>query len=178
MSHASISHVGLHVRDLPSMTKYFVDVLGFVVTDKVDSKMVFLSRNPMEHHQVALFAGRDWQSPQVQQLSFRLGSLEQVRAMYRALSDANTKEMRCISHGIAWSIYFPDPEGNRLEFFADTEWYVRQPCADPIDFNLSANEIYEITETLNRQHPDFEPLQDWRDRFARVLQKKLDAAPQ
>lgn len=175
MGYASISHVGLHVRDLEAMTKYFVDVLGFAVTDKVDGRMVFLSRNPQEHHQVALFAGRDWQSPQVQQLSFRVDTLEDVRAMYRALSKVDTPGMRCISHGIAWSIYFPDPEGNRLEFFTDTEWYVRQPCADPIDFSQSAEEIYRITESFNKAHPDFEPMQNWRDRFAAVLQSKLQS---
>lgn len=173
MGYAAISHVELHVRDLAAMKKYFVDVLGFVVTDEVDSKMAFLSRNPLEHHQVALFAGRDWQPPQVQQLSFRVDTLEDVRAMYRALSNVHTPEMRCVSHCIAWSIYFHDPEGNRLEFFADTEWYVRQPCADPIDFSLPADEIYRVTETLNRSHPDFEPLQNWRSRFAAVLQHKL-----
>jgi catechol 2,3-dioxygenase len=174
MSYAAISHVGLFVRDLHAMKDYYTKVLGFVVTDEAPPKMAFLSRNPREHHQIALFAGRNADTPQVQQLSFRLGSLEEVRAVYRNLTGRGTEDMRCVSHGIAWSIYFPDPEGNRLEFFTDTEWYVRQPCADPIDFSLSADEIYRTTEVLNRQHPDFQPLETWQARFAETLERRLN----
>ena len=176
MKHVSISHVGLFVRDLPMMRDYYTKVLGFIVTDEVPPRMAFLSRNPEEHHQVALFTGRTSDTPQVQQLSFRLGTLEEVREMNRRLVAAGTKDMKCISHGIAWSIYFPDPEGNRLEFFTDTEWYVKQPCSDPIDFSLPADEIYRQTEALNRAHDDFQPIAKWRDAFNEQLKRKIEAA--
>jgi catechol 2,3-dioxygenase len=176
MQQVSISHVGLFVHDLAVMREYYIKVLGFIVTDEVPGRMCFLSRNLEEHHQVALFTGRTADTPQVQQLSFRVGSLEEVREIYRRLVDAGTKDMKCVSHGIAWSIYFPDPEGNRLEYFADTEWYVKQPCSDPVDFNLPADEIYRRTEALNREHDDFQPLQQWRDRFNDQLKRKMAEA--
>ncbi|MVA71909.1 VOC family protein [Agrobacterium vitis] len=173
MQQVSISHVGLFVHDLALMREYYINVLGFIVTDEVPGRMCFLSRNIEEHHQVALFAGRTADTPQVQQLSFKLDTLEEVREVHRRLVDAGTKEMRCVSHGIAWSIYFPDPEGNRLEYFTDTEWYVKQPCADPVDFTLPADEIYRISEATNRAHEDFQPLHEWRDRFNEKLKQKI-----
>jgi catechol 2,3-dioxygenase len=173
----SISHVGLFVRDMSKMKDFFTNVLGFAVTDEEFPRMVFLSRNPAEHHQIGLFPGRDTKSdvPQVQQLSFRLDSLGEVKKMHDRLAKAGVKDMNCLSHGIAWSIYFRDPEGNRLEFFTDTEWYVKQPCADPIDFSLSEEEIYRQTETLNRTHAGFQPFQQWREEFSQRLAEKLAA---
>lgn len=173
----SISHVGLFVRDLSKMKDFYTNVLGFAVSDEEPPRMVFLSRNPAEHHQIGLFTGRDEQSkiPQVQQLSFRLNNLTEVKKMHKRLVEAGVTNMNCISHGIAWCIYFHDPEGNRLEFFTDTEWYVKQPCADPIDFSMSEEEIYRHTEALNRTHENFQPLKQWREKFSRGLEEKLAA---
>jgi catechol 2,3-dioxygenase len=28
------------------------------------------------------------------------------------------------THGIAWSVYARDPEGNTLEFFVDSPWFI------------------------------------------------------
>ena len=38
-----------------------------------------------------------------------------------------------MNHGNAWSVYFRDPEGNRIEIFCDTEWYIEQPCVEDLD---------------------------------------------
>ena len=40
-----------------------------------------------------------------------------------------------MDHGNAWSLYFRDPEGNRLEVFCDTQWYVEQPCLEDLDLS-------------------------------------------
>jgi catechol 2,3-dioxygenase-like lactoylglutathione lyase family enzyme len=56
---ARLGHVGLYVTDTARMIDFYTRVLGFVVTD-ADPKgiLTFLSRNPEEHHQVVLVAGR------------------------------------------------------------------------------------------------------------------------
>ena len=53
----SIGHVGLLVRDLDGMTKFYTEVLGFVLTDKGE-RIRFLSRDPAQHHQVVFAPGR------------------------------------------------------------------------------------------------------------------------
>ena len=37
--------------------------------------------------------------------------------------------------------YFRDPEGNRLEVFCDTQWYIEQPCIEDLDLSQPAEQI-------------------------------------
>ena len=57
----TFSHLGIFVRDLAAMADFYTTRLGFTVTDRgalpgVD--LVFLSRDPDEHHQIVLASGR------------------------------------------------------------------------------------------------------------------------
>ena len=48
------SHMGFCVRDLPRMARFYKEILGFTETDSGDLcavQLVFLSRDPTEHHQ-------------------------------------------------------------------------------------------------------------------------------
>ena len=55
-------------------------------------------------------------------------------------------ELSPVSHGNALSVYFKDPEGNRIELFVDTPWYVEQPVRVPMDMKLSDAEIWAWAE--------------------------------
>ena len=57
------------------------------------------------------------------------------------------------NHGIAWSIYCHDPDGNNLELFVDTEWYMPQPFLIPLDFSQTDQEIYDETHRLAKGSP-------------------------
>ncbi len=67
-----------------------------------------------------------------------------------------------MSHGNSWSVYFKDPEGNRLEVFMDTPWYVQQPQREVLDFSLSDEEIHETTVARYGDNETFRPVEDWR----------------
>ena len=57
-------------------------------------------------------------------------------------------------------MYFLDPEGNRLEFFCDTPWYVEQPHRVALDFSLSDEELLErFIPAFKKFNPAFE--RDW-----------------
>jgi catechol 2,3-dioxygenase len=176
----SISHVGIFVFDVPKMMDFYTNVLGFVVTDEALPTSVFLSRNPEHHHQILLMGGRQ-SSPdvqQVQQISFKVGSLAEVREMHRRILAANAERgesyIQTTSHGNAWSVYFRDPEGNRLECFVDTPWHVQQPCVDRLDFALSDEEIVRFTEEQKSKR-FWEPRAQWAEKFVRMLKEKLAA---
>ncbi len=62
---------------------------------------------------------------------------------------------RYACHGNAWSIYFSDPEGNYLELYVHTPWYVPQPYADDFNLDESNDEITRKTEALCRKDPGF-----------------------
>src|SRR5499433_3566625 len=81
-----LSHVGLYVKDVPTMIDFYTKVLGFVVSDGAeDGRITFLSRNPSDHHQVVLVRGRQTgeETPMVQQVSFNVDTLANVQRVFR-----------------------------------------------------------------------------------------------
>ena len=76
-----------------------------------------------------------------------------------------------ICHGNALSVYFRDPEGNRMELFIDTPWYVRQPQRIPIDLALADAELWAWAEAEARRQPDFKPVEQWRAEIAEKMEK-------
>jgi catechol 2,3-dioxygenase len=173
-----LSHVGLYVSDVPKMIAFYTKVLGFVVSDgAADGRITFLSRNPSDHHQVVLVRGRatDTETPMVQQVSFNVGNLAAVQRAYRKVTAAGCGDIRPVSHGNAWSVYFRDPEGNQIEMFCDTPWYVPQPCAFKIDLDKSEDDVYRDTEAHCRQLPGFKPMEEWRAEISAKIAAQLDA---
>jgi catechol 2,3-dioxygenase len=168
------SHVGLYVTDMAGMVAFYDGILGFTVTDRGrlgDVDLAFLSRDPSEHHQIVLVEGRPkgLSDRIVNQISFRLGSLAELLRFYERLRDEKVSELRPITHGNAWSLYFRDPEGNRLEVFTDTDWYVTQPVAEPIDLDRPEAEIRRETEAFCRNRAGFRPIAAWRAEMARKI---------
>lgn len=172
------SHLGLSVRDVPSMERFYTEVLGFTVTDRGDAggmQLVFLSRDPYDHHQIVLASGRPSEmpantanpqfGPSINQISFRMGSLADLRFMFERLSAEGGSNFFPCNHGIAWSIYAHDPEGNNLEFFVDTDWYISQPFLIPLDLSQNDAEIHRLTQSMCEQSPGYEPYTDWRRRI-------------
>ena len=173
-----LSHVGLYVSDLPKMKDFYTRVLGFVVSDAApDGRITFLSRNPSDHHQVVLVRGRatDAAVPMVQQVSFNVGTLPQVQKAFRKVRDAGCEGIRPTCHGNAWSVYFQDPEGNQIEMFCDTPWYVPQPCGFKIDLDKSEDEVYRATEAYCRDQAGFKPIDEWRAEISKKIAEKLEA---
>jgi catechol 2,3-dioxygenase len=171
MSEASLGHVGLYVTDMDKMTNFFTQALGFIVTDvDPEEKFTFLTRTASEHHQVVLVAGREPNGKEmVNQVSFKVASLEQVQEVYKRIVASAASDLRPVTHGIAWSIYFRDPEGNRLEFFTDTPWYIAQPCRIPIDLSRPAADLRRETGEYCKTQPGFRSIEDWRAEFTRKL---------
>lgn len=49
-----------------------------------------------------------------------------------------------ITHGNALSVYFHDPEKNRVELLIDTPWYVPQPYRVPYDIMLPDADTMDV----------------------------------
>lgn len=176
------SHMGVSVIDIDRMEQFYTTVLGFTVTDRGEipgMRLVFLSRDPMDHHQIVLATGRPENlpantanpqfGPSINQISFKMGSIADLRDIKQRLEDWGITEMFPANHGIAWSIYVHDPEGNNLEFFVDSDWYIDQPYLIPLDFTKSDAEIYEQTKDMCQNSAGFEPYEDWRGRVAQRM---------
>lgn len=185
------SHFGLNVRDLARMEEFYTRIVGFTVTDRgsvLGLNLVFMSMDPMEHHQFVLCTGEPDElgankrgvffGGPVNQLSYRLEGLEDLRIMYNRLADeVGEDDLMVGTHGIAWSVYARDPEGNTLEFFVDTPWFIDQPYLEPIDLSKTDDEIMKETEAMIRDLPGFQPYGEWRENLATRLGRKIVAKP-
>ena len=163
----NFSHVGIWVTDLEATREFYTDVLGFVMTDRGpigDTELVFLSQSPGDHHQLVLAKGRpaDLGFTTINQISFKLDSLETLQATHRTLVDKSVKDLVQVSHGNAWSVYFRDPEGNRIECFVDTPWYTPQPVRAMLDLTQPTERIMKDTEAFCRSRPGFAVVGEWR----------------
>jgi hypothetical protein len=103
-----------------------------------------------------------------QSLSFGVSptGLAELRLLHGKLVDAGVEPITPIDHGVAWSLYFPDPEGNNLEAFVDTPWYIQQPCAEPLDMSLDDDTLAKRTHELCRRSKGYRPYADWRAEVA------------
>ncbi|MDP9877401.1 catechol 2,3-dioxygenase-like lactoylglutathione lyase family enzyme [Variovorax boronicumulans] len=170
------SHIGLYVTDLDRMAGFYKRALRFTQTDAGDLgpvQLVFLSRDPNEHHQLVLATGRpaDMAFNVVNQLSFRVPDLATLRAFHGRLLDEGATDMQPVTHGNAVSVYCRDPEGNRLELFMDTPWYCDQPLREPIDLAQSDEAILARAETIAKRFPKFMSRAQWQAEVARRMQE-------
>ena len=115
---AQLTHFGVHTTDLDRMVDFYTRVMGFVVSDsgtgRSGARVAFMTQNPECHHQFVLFDGRPQElayNP-VNQISFRLDSLDTLKGYRQALLKEGISEHRITDHGNAWALYFKDPEGN------------------------------------------------------------------
>lgn len=168
----AFSHIGLYVTDVTRMVHFYTRVLGFSITDRArirDVDVVFLSRNPDEHHQIVLVPGRVLGSPStVNQISFRVITLAELRRLHMQLVALEAPKLNPTNHGGSWSVYFSDPEDNRIELLAQTPWYM-PPVSVPLDFSLSDEEIYTLTEAMVERTPGHMLRTQWREQLQRRL---------
>jgi catechol 2,3-dioxygenase len=133
-------------------------------------ELAFMTAAPGHHHPLVVVSGRAPEGVStVNQLSFKVADLDRLKQTHRRVRNAGIAGIRQTSHGNALSIYFPDPEGNMVEIYTDTPWYVPQPHGVPIDLSLPNDEIIAQTERHCRETPGFMPLGDWQTEVERRL---------
>jgi catechol 2,3-dioxygenase-like lactoylglutathione lyase family enzyme len=185
----SFSHFGINCFDLAKMEKFYTEVIGFVVTDhgdipRIGEQIRFLTLDPRDHHQLILCSGRTegdivsgsfaggGAGSAINQLSFRVADLDELRKMRDRLAAVGRNDGTPLNHGNAWAMYIRDIEGNPMEFFTDSPWYVPQPFGEPLDLDKSNEEILAETEKLCRTHAGFEPVEVWRQRVTARLAER------
>ena len=174
----AFSHVGIFVTDLPKMERFYAGALDFTATDRgqLDTAhgrldFVFLSRDPTEHHQIVMATGRpaDLAFNTINQMSLRADSLGTLRNYHERTLAYGAADMRTVTHGNAVSIYFFDPEGNRIELFIDTPWYVNQPMRVPVDLTQPDDVLWPWLEQHARNLPGFVPRATWQTTIAQRM---------
>jgi catechol-2,3-dioxygenase len=172
--------MGMYVWDIIAMSRFYQEVLGFAVTDAGhvrDHEVVFLSRDASSHHQLVMETGRPSGSGPgygLQQISFQVERLQDLRAMHVLVSQrTDVPKIQAVDHGNSWSLYFWDPEHNRIEVYMDTPWHIAQPYLETLDLTLADAAILQTTESRLAKYPGVIPLVEWQQAFRRQLQAGL-----
>jgi catechol 2,3-dioxygenase-like lactoylglutathione lyase family enzyme len=147
-----LGHVGLFCNDLMKMRDFYSRVMGLTITDEdLERGICFLSADPeAEHHELALARAKDptQKTHNVQQVSFKVQHLDDVRAFYHRLQDEGLRIDRTVTHGIACSVYFYDPEDNRVELYYTTPYQIRQPLGQQIDLDAPDEELLAFAKSF------------------------------
>jgi catechol-2,3-dioxygenase len=119
-----LGHVVLKVRDAARSRDFYVKTLGLKVAhEDLARGAVFLSFGT-EHHDLALFEPASGDAPAPGQpglhhVAWQLGSLDELRDAHRELRAMGVPIESTVEHTVTRSIYFPDPDGNRVELYCD-----------------------------------------------------------
>jgi catechol 2,3-dioxygenase len=160
------------VFDVERMVNFYKTVFGLVETDRgvgrtFKAPLVFLSATPEQHHQLVIAGGRPAEATfsTVMQLSFAVPSIQALRELRDRAVALGASNVKPLNHGNALSVYLSDPEGNTVEIYMDTPFYIAQPHGDPLDLSQDDETILRETEAICRQDPTFMPLAQWQAQF-------------
>lgn len=114
-----LSHVVLNSGDVEQQTRFFVDLLGFKLSDSTD--MMDFIRCSSDHHSVALARGN---GPSVNHISYELSSIDgMMQGAGRLKSGGFNPEWGLGRHGPGNNVflYFIDPNGFVVEYTTELE---------------------------------------------------------
>lgn len=119
-----LAHVALHTNRLDELVRWYCEVLGARVAHRSES-IAFLTYDE-EHHRIAL-VGLQAYAPRSETASvghyhtaFAYDALSELLGNFVRLRELGILPYRSINHGPTVSLYYADPEGNRIELQVDS----------------------------------------------------------
>lgn len=149
-SPSSLAHVVFRTSNYDAMVDYWQAFLGAEITFQ-DSNLAFL-RYDYEHHRIAIIrvpgtGPKVANSAGLEHVAFSFDTLKDLVGSYQQRKALGMCPSWCTNHGPTTSIYYNDPDGNRIETQVDN-----------FDTVEAANAF--MTSDLFKQNPigtDFDP---------------------
>lgn len=119
-----LGHLVLKVRDARKSRDFYTQTLGLKVAyEDLAHGAVFLSFGT-QHHDLALFQLATGEAPDAKQpglhhTAWQVGSFAELQAAYRELGKLGIPVESTVEHNVSRSVYFTDPDGNRVELYCD-----------------------------------------------------------
>ncbi|MBI3767290.1 MAG: VOC family protein [Deltaproteobacteria bacterium] len=117
-----LAHIVRRTSRLDAMVEWYQTVLGAEVVHS-DGMLAFLSYDE-EHHRIAIaqIPGLEDQPPfaaGTDHVAFTYADLGDLLHTFARLKDAGVEPFWCINHGPTTSLYYKDPDANRVELQVD-----------------------------------------------------------
>jgi catechol-2,3-dioxygenase len=117
-----MGHVGLKVLDLQKMKAWYGTVLEAEVAYENDD-VAFMAYDD-EHHRLALVQLPNLEpAPEnatgMEHVSFAYKDLGELLTSYTRIKESGIEPFWCIIHGPSTSMYYKDPDGNKIELMID-----------------------------------------------------------
>ena len=118
-----VGHLVLNVKNLDESTKFYSEVLGFEIALQRPTG-TFLTCGKI-HHDLALFQAPEGAMPVTEgqlglnHFAVQVEDINDLKEVYDELKDSGASMDRNTDHGMTSSIYFFDPDGNKIEFFCN-----------------------------------------------------------
>jgi catechol 2,3-dioxygenase len=119
-----LGHIVLKVRDARRSRDFYTRALGLEVAhEDLERGAVFLSFGT-QHHDLALFQLATGEAPAPSQpglhhAAWQVGSFAELQAAHRELGALGIAVESVVEHNVSRSVYFRDPDGNRVELYCD-----------------------------------------------------------
>jgi len=126
-----IGHVHLKVADLERAIAFYVQVLGFELTQRMGDSAAFLSAGGYHHHLgLNTWESRGGAAPPAGSTGLYHAAIlyptrTELARVLRRLLDHNVSLDGAADHGVSEALYLRDPDGNGLELYWDRpegEW--------------------------------------------------------
>lgn len=131
-----LGHVNLFVSNLEKAREFYSRTCGFVEIFEEPAIIAAFMSNGNTHHDLGLIevsktdrvdkdgkvlisAAQRGSYASLNHLGFEMDNEKQLVEAYERLVKLGVKVARTVDHGLAHSVYMPDPDGNMLEFYAD-----------------------------------------------------------
>ena len=124
INHPKFHHVNLKTTRLQEMVDWYGATIGAEVLHQ-DAIGAWMS-NDAANHRIALLAFPSFSDDPdkedhtgLHHSAFEYDSFDELNASYLRLREAGIEPDFCIDHGMTFSYYYKDPDGNRLELQVD-----------------------------------------------------------
>jgi catechol-2,3-dioxygenase len=123
VSPRKLAHVVLHTRsNLDAMVEWYCTVLGAHIVFNA-GRLVFLSYDD-EHHRIAIARSEDLgerppRAVGLGHIAFTYDNIEALLVTYARLKQTGILPFCCVNHGPTTSLYYYDPDRNRIELQVD-----------------------------------------------------------
>jgi catechol-2,3-dioxygenase len=145
-SNTGVHHVGLYAKDPSASAEFYRDVLNMQIVggsgpeDPLGASVFLCSRPDEESHEIVLFA-----NPANAHVAFKVSSLAELRSLHARVVDRGIPIKFAFNHGVSFSFYFDDPDGNIIEVYWPTAapQSYRQPHLEPLDLTQPDDVLLE-----------------------------------